>query len=144
MSRSPECMDRRPTRADAHGTSLSAPLGVRHCRDLLRDLDVNRLPAVENPARTGTGLNERSTPSTPAQAHGFFATLPPSDDIAGYRARFVYRIHGHALRGTLYPPRTVLYRKDRVSCVRGGEHLWERRLKPDSPTRPTFSPRSNG
>ncbi len=29
---------------------------------------------------------------------------------AGYRARFVYRIHGRPLRGTLYPPRTVLYR----------------------------------
>ena len=33
-------------------------------------------------------------------------------DVAGYRARFVYRIHGHPLRGSLYPPRTVLYRKD--------------------------------
>lgn len=36
--------------------------------------------------------------------------LNPADDTAGYRARFVYRIHGHPLRGTLYPPRTVLYR----------------------------------
>jgi glycosyltransferase involved in cell wall biosynthesis len=42
------------------------------------------------------------------------ATLRPGDDIAGYRARFVYRIHGRALRGTLYPPRIVLYRKDRA------------------------------
>jgi glycosyltransferase involved in cell wall biosynthesis len=32
--------------------------------------------------------------------------------IAGYRARFVYRIYGRALRGTLYPPRVVLYRKE--------------------------------
>ncbi len=29
----------------------------------------------------------------------------------------------------------VLYRKDRVRCVQGGELLEERRLKPDSPTR---------
>lgn len=29
----------------------------------------------------------------------------------------------------------VLYRKDRVSCVRGGDLLEERRLKPESPTR---------
>ncbi|HEY3677733.1 MAG TPA: hypothetical protein VGL45_03370 [Bradyrhizobium sp.] len=29
----------------------------------------------------------------------------------------------------------VLYRKDRVRCVRGGELLEERRLKPESPTR---------
>jgi hypothetical protein len=29
----------------------------------------------------------------------------------------------------------VLYRKDRVRCVKGGDLLEERRLKPDSPTR---------
>lgn len=29
----------------------------------------------------------------------------------------------------------VLYRKDRVRCVQGGERLEARRLKPDSPTR---------
>jgi glycosyltransferase involved in cell wall biosynthesis len=36
--------------------------------------------------------------------------LAPGDQQVGYRARFVYRIHGRPLRGTLYPPRTVLYR----------------------------------
>jgi glycosyltransferase involved in cell wall biosynthesis len=30
----------------------------------------------------------------------------------GYQVRFVYRIYGRPLRGSLYPPRTVLYRKD--------------------------------
>lgn len=40
--------------------------------------------------------------------------LAVSDAIAGYRARFIYRIHGRGLRGTLYPPRVVLYRKDRA------------------------------
>jgi glycosyltransferase involved in cell wall biosynthesis len=33
-----------------------------------------------------------------------------SEQISGYRARFVYRIHGKPLRGTLYPARLVLYR----------------------------------
>lgn len=37
-------------------------------------------------------------------------TLAPGDRINGYRAGFIYRMFGHALRGTLYPPRTVLYR----------------------------------
>jgi glycosyltransferase involved in cell wall biosynthesis len=37
-------------------------------------------------------------------------TLQPATGQAGWRARFVYRIHGRPLRGTLYPPRTVLYR----------------------------------
>src|SRR5436305_10430289 len=42
-------------------------------------------------------------------------TLRPNSATSGYQARFVYRIYGHALRGTLYPPRTVLYRKDKAS-----------------------------
>jgi len=42
------------------------------------------------------------------------AALRAPDGIAGYRARFVYRIYGRALRGTLYPPRVVLYRKDKA------------------------------
>ncbi|HYM19022.1 MAG TPA: glycosyltransferase family 2 protein [Micropepsaceae bacterium] len=33
-----------------------------------------------------------------------------NDGCAGYRAPFVYRIFGRPLRGTLYPPRVVLYR----------------------------------
>jgi len=41
-------------------------------------------------------------------------SLQPADNIAGYRARFVYRVHGRPLRATLYPPRTVLYRKSRA------------------------------
>ena len=36
--------------------------------------------------------------------------LQPRVEDAGFRAQFVYRIYGRPLRGTLYPPRTVLYR----------------------------------
>ena len=32
-------------------------------------------------------------------------------DADAFRATFTYCIHGHPLRGTLYPPRAVLYRK---------------------------------
>lgn len=48
-------------------------------------------------------------------------SLQPADNIAGYRARFVYRVHGRPLRGTLYPPRTVLYRKSKA-CYRKEGH----------------------
>jgi glycosyltransferase involved in cell wall biosynthesis len=41
-------------------------------------------------------------------------TLRPKAKTAGYQVRFIYRIFGRALRGTLYPPRTVLYRKDKA------------------------------
>jgi glycosyltransferase involved in cell wall biosynthesis len=36
--------------------------------------------------------------------------LQPPETVTGFRASFVYRINGQALRGTLYPPRIVLYR----------------------------------
>jgi len=48
-------------------------------------------------------------------------SLAPSDHAAGYRARFVYRNFGRPLRGSLYPPRTVLYRKDKA-CYRSEGH----------------------
>jgi len=38
----------------------------------------------------------------------------------GYRAAFRYRIFGRRLRGTLYPPRTVLYRVQRASYAMDG------------------------
>jgi glycosyltransferase involved in cell wall biosynthesis len=40
--------------------------------------------------------------------------------VAGYRASFVYRIHGRPLRGTLYPPRVVLYRVKNAHYVNEG------------------------
>ncbi len=46
---------------------------------------------------------------------GELQSLAPPEKAAGYRARFVYRIFGRPLRGTLYPPRTVLYRRERAA-----------------------------
>jgi glycosyltransferase involved in cell wall biosynthesis len=37
-------------------------------------------------------------------------SLVPAKGVAGYRAKFIYRVHGRPLRGSLYPPRVVLYR----------------------------------
>jgi glycosyltransferase involved in cell wall biosynthesis len=37
--------------------------------------------------------------------------MKPDVGIAGYRAAFTYCVYGKPLRATLYPPRTVLYRK---------------------------------
>ena len=41
-------------------------------------------------------------------------SLRSNAETSGYQARFIYRIYGKALRGSLYPPRTVLYRKDKA------------------------------
>jgi len=46
--------------------------------------------------------------------------LEPDEATAGFRARFIYRIFGRPLRGSLYPPRVVLYRRDRASYVNAG------------------------
>lgn len=50
------------------------------------------------------------TPSVAAEMRD----LVPGGDVSGYRARFVYRVEGRPLRATLYPPRVVLYRRERA------------------------------
>lgn len=45
----------------------------------------------------------------------------PSDSHAGFRAGFRYCINGKPLRGTLYPPRTVLYRRS-AACYEDDGH----------------------
>jgi glycosyltransferase involved in cell wall biosynthesis len=47
-------------------------------------------------------------------------SLVEREDVAGYLASFVYRIHGRPLRGTLYPPRVVLYRVKNARYVNEG------------------------
>jgi glycosyltransferase involved in cell wall biosynthesis len=46
--------------------------------------------------------------------------LVADEATAGFRARFVYRIFGRSLHASLYPPRVVLYRKDRATYVNEG------------------------
>jgi len=41
-------------------------------------------------------------------------SLSPEDSISAYWAKFKYCVWGKPLRGTLYPPRKVLYRRDRA------------------------------
>jgi glycosyltransferase involved in cell wall biosynthesis len=47
-------------------------------------------------------------------------SLEEADGVAGYRISFVYCIYGRPLRGTLYPPRTALYRVRGASYVNEG------------------------
>lgn len=46
--------------------------------------------------------------------------LEPTEDIAGYSAPFAYCLGGRVLRGSLYPPRTVLYRPTEGRYVNEG------------------------
>ena len=46
--------------------------------------------------------------------------LRPEPQIAGYRASFVYCIKGRKLRSGIYPPVTVLYRREAATYVQDG------------------------
>ena len=46
--------------------------------------------------------------------------LTPDAQTAGYRANFVYCIKGKKLRSGIYPPVTVLYRRDAATYVQDG------------------------
>jgi len=55
----------------------------------------------------------------------------------GYEASFIYCVFGEPLRGTLYPPRTVLYRREAASYRRAGH---AHRVRIDGPTEPIEAP----
>ena len=46
--------------------------------------------------------------------------LDPSPAVGGFSAAFRYCVNGRPLRGTLYPPRTVLFRRSRARYVDDG------------------------
>ncbi|MFM2081973.1 MAG: hypothetical protein RL380_664 [Verrucomicrobiota bacterium] len=46
--------------------------------------------------------------------------LAAADGVAGFSARFTYCIHGRPLRASLYPPRTVLFRRNHNRYVDDG------------------------
>jgi glycosyltransferase involved in cell wall biosynthesis len=46
--------------------------------------------------------------------------LQQDEGVWGYRVSFIYRIYGRPLRGTLYPPRTVLHRVQGASYANEG------------------------
>jgi len=51
---------------------------------------------------------------------GELRALTPTADEAGFSAGFRYCVNGRPLRGTLYPPRTVLFRRARARYVDDG------------------------
>lgn len=46
--------------------------------------------------------------------------LAPDDETSAYEATFRYCVMGRPLRGSLYPPRALLFRKDRCRYVQDG------------------------
>lgn len=48
------------------------------------------------------------------------ASLAADERVAAFRARFIYRVLGRELRGSVYPPVCVLFRRDRCEFVQDG------------------------
>jgi glycosyltransferase involved in cell wall biosynthesis len=63
--------------------------------------------------------------------------LAPPAEVAGYSARFVYCVGGRPLRGTLYPPVTVLYRRTKARYVQDGH---TQRVAVEGAVRPLRTP----
>ena len=63
--------------------------------------------------------------------------LDAQDGVSGYVAGFKYCVWGRPLRGTLYPPRTVLYR---VAKARYRNEGHGHRVQIEGPTRPLTHP----
>jgi len=47
-------------------------------------------------------------------------SLPPNSDMAGYTVGFRFCVHGRPLRTCLYPPRTVLYQRNKAQYHNDG------------------------
>jgi len=56
----------------------------------------------------------------PAAVVQEIAALDPADSVGGYRARFRYCIDGQPLSASLYPPVTILYRRDGAAYAQDG------------------------
>jgi glycosyltransferase involved in cell wall biosynthesis len=94
--------------------------------DLLRgypQVEVIQRPFTDFAAQCNFGLTQVHTPWVLSLDADYelsdslvaeINSLADATAIAGYQVRFVYRIYGRALRGNLYPPRVVLYRKDKA------------------------------
>jgi glycosyltransferase involved in cell wall biosynthesis len=61
----------------------------------------------------------------------------PTPSLVGYRSSFIYCVQGRPLRGTLYPPRTVLFRTGRARYVQDGH---TQRLSADGAIRDLDTP----
>lgn len=64
-------------------------------------------------------------------------SLDPSDEVAGYEARFRYCIDGLPLRGAAYTPVTVLFRRDRAVYGQVGH---TQRVRVEGKVRPLDTP----
>ncbi len=99
---------------DSYSTDGTLDILAAHPR-----VDLFQRPFISFADQCNFGLDQIDTEWTLSMDADYiippsFAEVLPglSDAMSGYRAGFRYCIDGRPLRGTLYPPRTVLYQTD--------------------------------
>jgi glycosyltransferase involved in cell wall biosynthesis len=101
--------------------SLSTDGTVELARAAHPNVDVVQRAFDTHGSQWNFGLEQVRTPwvlaldadyQLPPEFEQELSRIEPSEDVAGYETEFVYCIFGQPLRATLYPPHTVLFRKD--------------------------------
>ncbi len=129
--------------------SLSADETVRIARGARSDVRVLERKFDTHTAQWNFGLEQVATEwvltldadyvlSSELQTE--IAGLKPPPDVVGYFAEFEYRIFGHPLRASSYPPRVVLFRVKQARYVDDGhtQTLWIKSASNE--LRPPFYP----
>jgi glycosyltransferase involved in cell wall biosynthesis len=100
--------------------------------DILRsyaNIEVIRHPFVDFAGQCNFGISQVTTPWVLSLDADYelseelvteLQSLMPAQTTSGYQARFIYRIYGRPLRRSLYPPRTVLYKKEKATYQNKG------------------------
>ncbi|MGE0660700.1 MAG: glycosyltransferase family 2 protein [Reyranellaceae bacterium] len=110
---------RRIVVVDSGSTDATADIVGRHANAQLFRRPFDSHAAQWNYGLTETGIDSDWVLAFDADyvADDAFAdeleALPAKPEIDGYRAHFIYCVDGRALRGSLYPPVTVLFRRER-------------------------------
>ncbi len=98
--------------------------GTLKLLEAYKKVDVKFHPFTDFASQCNFGLTQVATPwvlsldadyELSAELVKEISELQPGDEIAGYRARIIYRMFGRALRGSLYPARAVLYQKSKAT-----------------------------
>lgn len=117
---------RRVVVVDSGSTDATAEIVGRYANVALFQRPFDSHAAQWNYGLTATGIDSDWVLAFDADyvADGPFATelegLPAEPEVDGYRAHFVYCVDGRELRGSLYPPVTVLFRRARGSFEQDG------------------------
>lgn len=103
---------------DSFSTDATLKIAVEH-----RNVRVIQRKFDTHTAQWNFGIDQAQTPwilsldadyEVSAELMAELECLQPSDEVTGYSAKFEFRVFGHPLRASVYPPRTVLFRRDRA------------------------------